>query len=84
MNPDIRVTAQLRNAGEAVGPPVIEDIRLARALTDMAESLAGREGSLGSVLRSMISCALLDEAVFEAVSRRSGVGRTNADWCKYS
>ncbi len=66
MNAYIQVTAHLRDAGEAVGPTVIEDIPLARALRDMAEDLAGQEGSLGSVLRSMISCALLDEAVFEA------------------
>jgi hypothetical protein len=66
MNAYIRVTAHLVDAGEAVGPPVIEYIPLARVLTELAEGLARQDGSLGSVLKSMISCAILDDAVFEA------------------
>ena len=67
MSFDIQVIAQVRDAGEPVGPPVIEHIPLGRALTGLDQLLAGHHSvQLGPVLVSMIKCALTDDEVFQA------------------
>jgi L-alanine-DL-glutamate epimerase-like enolase superfamily enzyme len=67
VSPSIEVTVQVRGAGQRVGAPVTEHISLDRILTELDGLLAGQDAAqLGSVLRSMIKCAFLDEEVFRA------------------
>jgi hypothetical protein len=68
---DIIITVQVRDAGKPIGPPITEQITFASYLAGLVAEQQGH------VLDSMIKCALLREAAFQAATAAVWNGATS-------